>query len=106
MLFQAIHYKPFYGKYRDAPMQGVRLRITDSSRYRPLHTAVAILATLRKLYPERLAFRDDRAIGTHWGDLNLRRQLEAGVDSTAIANSWREATQDFAIARQRALLYD
>ncbi len=106
VLFQAIHYKPFYGKYRDAPMQGVRLRITDSSRYRPLHTAVAILATLRKLYPERLAFRDDRAIGTHWGDLNLRRQLEAGVDSTAIANSWREATQDFAIARQRALLYD
>jgi uncharacterized protein YbbC (DUF1343 family) len=67
---------------------------------------VAILATLRKLYPERIAFRDDRALGTHWGDLNLRRQLEAGMDSAEIANSWHEATQDFATARQRALLYD
>ncbi|NBO73037.1 MAG: DUF1343 domain-containing protein [Gammaproteobacteria bacterium] len=106
VLFQAIHYKPFYGRYRDTPMQGVRLRITNPSNYRPLRTAVAILATLRKLYPERIAFRDDRALGTHWGDLNLRRQLEAGMDSAEIANSWHEATQDFATARQRALLYD
>lgn len=106
VLFQAIHYKPFYGKYRDAPMQGVRLRITHPSAYRPLRTAVAILSTLRRLYPERIVFREDRAIGTHWGSLSLRQQLEAGMDIAAIENSWLSNTKEFAIARQRALLYD
>lgn len=104
--FQAIHYKPFYGKYRNAPMQGVRLRITDPGAYRPLHTAVAILATLRKLYPERFVLRDDRAIGTHWGNLDLRGQLESGLDADAITRIWATETADFAIARQQALLYD
>ncbi|MFM8845742.1 MAG: exo-beta-N-acetylmuramidase NamZ domain-containing protein [Gammaproteobacteria bacterium] len=106
VLFQAIHYKPFYGKYRDAPMQGVRLRITHPSAYRPLRTAVAILSTLRRLYPERIVFREDRAIGTHWGSLSLRQQLEAGMDIAEIENSWLSNTKEFAIARQRALLYD
>jgi len=106
VLFQAIHYKPFYGKYRDAPMQGVRLRITHPSAYRPLRSAVAILSTLRRLYPERIVFREDRAIGTHWGSLSLRQQLEAGMDIAAIENSWLSNTKEFAIARQRALLYD
>ncbi|MFM7432079.1 MAG: exo-beta-N-acetylmuramidase NamZ domain-containing protein, partial [Gammaproteobacteria bacterium] len=106
VLFQAIHYKPFYGKYRDAPMQGVRLRITHPSAYRPLRTAVAILSTLRRLYPERIVFREDRAIGTHWGSLSLRQQLEAGMDIAAIENSWLSNTKEFAIARQRAMLYD
>lgn len=104
--FQAIHYKPFYGQYRDASMQGVRLRVTEPSVYRPLHTAVAILLKLRTLYPERAVFRDDRAIGTHWGNLTLREQVDARLDADAIASSWASASEDFAAARRRALIYD
>jgi len=104
--FQAIHYKPFYGKYRDVAMQGVRLRVTDPAAYRPLYTAIAVLVTLRKLHPDRFVFRDERAIGTHWGSLALRQQLEAGLDAPAIARSWALESKDFATSRQRALLYD
>ena len=104
--FQAIHYKPFYGRYANAPLQGVRLRIIDAQQFRPLFTSVAILETLRELYPRQIKFVDDRTLGTHWGNTALRRQLEQGLGAEAIAASWTEEQSAFAADRQRALLYD
>ena len=104
--FQAIHYKPFYGKYRNTAMQGVRLRVTDPRAYRPLHTAVSILVTLRQLYPERIVFREERAIGTHWGNSQLPEQLAKGLSADEIISAWTDSTREFAADRQRALIYE
>lgn len=104
--FQAIHYKPFYGKYRGASLHGVRLRITDPRTYRPLHAAVSIIATLRSLHPEHVKFTDERTLGQHWGDARLPAQLQAGLGVDAIAAAWDAGNRGFAAARDRALLYD
>ena len=106
MRFQAIHYKPFYGRYANEALQGVRLRVIDAQQFRPLFTSVAILETLRELYPRQIKFVDDRTLGTHWGNTALRRQLEEGLGAEAIAASWADEHLTFAADRQRALLYD
>jgi len=104
--FQAIHYKPFYGRYVNASLQGVRLRVIDMQQFRPLFTAVAIVETLRELYPKHIKFVDDRTLGTHWGSTDLRRQLEQGLSAEAIADSWAVDHSAFAADRQLALIYD
>lgn len=104
--FQAIYYKPFYGPFKDKPLRGVRLRLTDPRAYRPIRTSIAILTTLQAMYPEKLVFKDERPVGIHWGNTELRRQLEAGLGSDAIIDSWRSDNIEFEAARQRALIYD
>jgi uncharacterized protein YbbC (DUF1343 family) len=104
--FQAIHYKPFYGRYANAPLQGVRLRVIDSQQFRPLFTAVAIVETLRELHPKQIKFLDDRTLGTHWGNTALRKQLQQGLSAEAIAATWAEEHPVFAADRQLALIYD
>jgi uncharacterized protein YbbC (DUF1343 family) len=108
--FQAIHYKPFYGRfhgrYVDEPLQGLRLRVIDVQQCRPLSTSAAILETLRGLYPRQIGSVDDRTLGTHRGDTTLRRQLEQGLSAEEIADSWAEEQSASAADRQRGLLYD
>lgn len=104
--FQAIYYKPFYGSFKDKPMQGVRLRLTDPKAYRPIRTSIAILTTLQAMYPDKLLFKEERPVGIHWGNATLRKQIEIGMSADAIIESWREGNAEFAAARQRALIYD
>jgi uncharacterized protein YbbC (DUF1343 family) len=104
--FQAIYYKPFYASFKDKPLRGVRLKLTDPGAYRPIRTSIAILTTLRTMYPEKFLFKEERPVGIHWGNTELRRQLESGLSADTIIDSWREGNADFAEARQRALIYD
>lgn len=104
--FQAIYYKPFYGSYRDKPLRGVRLKLTDPKAYRPIRTSIAILTTLRDLYPGKFLFKEERPVGIHWGNTEIRRQLESGLSADAIIDSWRSGHEEFAAARQLALLYE
>ena len=104
--FQAIYYKPFYASFKDKPLRGVRLTLTDPRAYRPIRTSIAILTTLRAMYPEKFIFKEERPVGIHWGNTDLRKQLESGLGADAIIDSWSEGNIEFRAARQRALIYD
>jgi len=103
--FQAIYYKPFYGSFQSKPLRGVRLRLTDPRSYSPILTSISILTTLRTLYPDKMVFKDERPVGIHWGNTELRRQLESGLGAQAIIESWRPGNEEFVAARERALIY-
>lgn len=103
--FQAIYYKPFYGSFQNKPLRGVRLRLTDPRSYSPILTSISILTTLRTLYPDKMVFKDERPVGIHWGNTELRRQLESGLGAQAIIESWRPGNEEFVAARERALIY-
>lgn len=106
ILFQAIHYRPFYGKLAGKTLHGVRLRVTDARQHRPVLTALQIIATLRQLYPELARFEDERTLGTHWGNATLPALLQAGRGPAEIAAAWEQETRAFGEARRAALLYD
>jgi len=76
-----------------------------SSDLSPILTSISILTTLRTLYPDKMVFKDERPVGIHWGNTELRRQLESGLGAQAIIESWRPGNEEFVAARERALIY-
>ena len=80
-------------------ISGVLLSVTNPSTFRPSTTETAILCHLRKYYPDKFSFmadgnrdrlnRFDKAEGTS----SVRNGVNAGLDYTQIATSWK-ADQD------------
>ena len=49
--FRPIHYKPFYGIYKNEHIQGVQIHITNSKVIRPASTEILLAWYLLKFYP-------------------------------------------------------
>ncbi|MEW2620010.1 DUF1343 domain-containing protein [Streptomyces sp. NPDC048106] len=81
--FRDLRFVPTFHKHAGRPLRGVQLHVTDRAAFRPVRTAVAMLATLRALYPDDFAWHT--AKGAHvidllWGSDRLRRTIDAGAD--------------------------
>jgi len=103
--FQAMACKPFYGGHKDKHLRGVRLVVDSPSEFLPLRTALAILVTLRQLYPDKFELADETSVGKHWGSTRLLEQLRAGATVAEIEAEWNASLASFAAARAKALLY-
>ncbi|MFE2061334.1 exo-beta-N-acetylmuramidase NamZ domain-containing protein [Streptomyces sp. NPDC059467] len=88
--FRDLRYRPAFHKHAGRPLRGVQLHITDREAFMPVRTAVAMLATLRRLHPDDFAWHtaDEGAEDTGhrhfvdllWGSDRLRRAVDAGDD--------------------------
>ncbi|KOG62786.1 MULTISPECIES: exo-beta-N-acetylmuramidase NamZ domain-containing protein [Streptomyces] len=91
--FRDLRFVPTFHKHAGRPLRGVQLHVTDRVAFAPVRTAVAMLATLRRLYPDDFAWHtaDAGADGTGetgrrpfidllWGSDRLRRTVDAGDD--------------------------
>ena len=97
--FGAVQFTPLRpgdGKYADTLLAGIRLRVTDRSRYDPTRTAQALL----RLLGPRLKFTPsqfDRLAG------------DGGLFRTALSrgsvNDWSRAASEFRARRKPFLLY-
>jgi uncharacterized protein YbbC (DUF1343 family) len=96
--------RPGDGKYADTLARGIRLRVTDRSRYDPTRTAVYLLAAVRSTHRDHFAW-----VPAHFdrlaGGAALREQIESGVDAGEIVRSWRGELDRFRDRRRSALLY-
>lgn len=54
--FRPIHFKPFYGTFKDEFCQGVQLHITDYKKVALTEIQFYVMQELNKLYPERAVF--------------------------------------------------
>jgi uncharacterized protein YbbC (DUF1343 family) len=95
---------PTDGKYGGVALRGVRLRVTDRTRYDPTKTAVALLAALRAVHRDSLRF-NERSFDRLAAGSDLRRALVAGRSPAAIARAWEPALARFRRARAAYLLY-
>ncbi|MGW7426623.1 exo-beta-N-acetylmuramidase NamZ family protein [Streptomyces sp. NPDC054813] len=88
--FRDLRYVPAFHKHAGRPLRGVQLHVTDRGAFAPVRTAVAMLAVLRRLYPDDFAWHTVKggAEGTGhrhfidllWGSDRLRRAVDAGDD--------------------------
>ncbi|MFF5406055.1 exo-beta-N-acetylmuramidase NamZ domain-containing protein [Streptomyces misionensis] len=85
--FRELHFVPAFHKHAGQPLRGVQLHVTDRAAFRPVLTAVAMLATLRRLYPADFAWHtaEDPTGHRHfidllWGSDRLRHTIDAGED--------------------------
>jgi uncharacterized protein YbbC (DUF1343 family) len=95
---------PGDGKYPDTSLSGIRLQLTDPSRYDPIRTALTILTVIRQIHPDRLGIVP-RQFDRLAGGPGLRLALEAGVAPAAIEKAWRPQLEAFGNRRREVLLY-
>ena len=88
--FRDSSFTPTFHKYVGEMVRGVQLHVHDRTVFAPVATAVAMMHTLRILYPDDFGWRAPQsglehqsrrpAIDLLWGSDTLRRTLDAGDD--------------------------
>ena len=64
--FFPAYYKPFFGKYKGVLCKGVRLLVSDPSKYQPFDVQMALLDLVRRLYPNFYKTQLDALSQTQW----------------------------------------
>lgn len=94
---------PGDNKFAGKPVEGVRLAVTDRQAYRPVNTAVRLVAAVRRLHPRQFQWRAahfDRLAGTD----RLRLAIEAGRVEELL-REWDDDAARFRLEREPYLLY-
>ena len=90
-------------KFAGESLPGVRLIATDRQSYRPVSTAVRLIAAIREMHTKQLEWRVahfDRLAGTD----RLRQAIEAGTVHELL-RQWEADSEGFRASRQPYLLY-
>lgn len=110
--WRPVYFTPTFHKYAGQECQGVQPHVLDRRVLRPVALGVHLLAVLKRLYPERFAWRVDGQQGRPGlpidrlaGTDALRLALDRGTPADAIVASWTSGEADFARRRVKYLLY-
>jgi uncharacterized protein YbbC (DUF1343 family) len=102
--FREQWFTPTFSKFTGENCGGCQLCVTDRNTYRSVETALAVIKTIRDMYPDRLKFHAgyfDKLAGTS----KVRLALETGKSVVEIAAGWADGLAAFAAARKPYLLY-
>jgi len=111
--FRPTCFRPTFHKHRGQSCGGVQQHVTDRRAFRPFRTGVALLATVKRLWPDELAWRDqpyefvhDRpAIDLLAGGAWLREGVERGSTLAELTAGWDSAEAAFRARRSPHLIY-
>jgi beta-N-acetylhexosaminidase len=110
--WRALHFIPTFSKHKDTPCHGAQLHVTDRNAFRPVAAGVALLGTLRRLYPNDFEwlppFKEGRPpfIDLLAGGPDLREGVDAGKPPEEIMASWTDDLAAYDATRRDVLLYD
>ncbi len=108
VLFRAVHFTPApmtnSTKYANQRCQGVAIHITNKSLFRPIETAIFMLANLIRAYPDTFAFHQEH-FDRLAGNSSLRLALSAQEPIEEIQRGWRAGVQAWHDARRIYQLY-
>ena len=99
------YFIPCFGLYQGEVCSGVAMTYYDRLAYRPVTTALHILAMLARDYSNDFAYRASGGFDRRAGSSHLREWLEAGCSATEIVQEWRTQAKHFKTKRERFLLY-
>lgn len=114
VVFRPVRFRPTFQKHAGVDCGGVQLHVTDREAFRPVRTSLALLIEIRRLDPDRFAWRtaeyefvtDPIAIDLLFGSDRERRAIEAGGSWEEIAAAWDDDEQAFGMRRHHAWLYE
>lgn len=96
---------PTYHKFTGQTCGGVQVTVTRPGSFDAIRTAVAMLVTARRLYPEVFGWREDHFIDKLTGSERFRTMVDAGAGTDEIVESWRDELAKFQRTRRPYLLY-
>jgi uncharacterized protein YbbC (DUF1343 family) len=111
--FRPVFFEPTFQKHAKQTCGGCQLHVTDRTAFRPVRTAVALMAEFRRQAPDAFGWRpapyeyehEKWPIDILYGSDALRTELDRGEDGAAIVAGWPDEEDAFARVRERYLLY-
>jgi len=91
-------------KYEDKKCGGIKLEITDRNNYRPIRTAVKIIAQIYDHYPEKFEWRK-RWIDLLSGSDELRNTISEEKQVDSLLSKWELEAKDFQNLSKKYFLY-
>jgi uncharacterized protein YbbC (DUF1343 family) len=112
-VFRPLHFEPTFQKHAGALCGGVQIHVTDRDVYHPVQTAVALLTTVRRLWPKDFRWKqppyeyelDRMPIDILAGGPDLREAVDAGADHQAITRHWDADLLQFEICVRECWRY-
>jgi len=102
--FREQWFTPVFSKFKGELCGGCQIHVTDRDAYRPVSTALHIIAALRSMYPDRFAFHEtyfDKELGTS----AVKDALLRGVSVEDIIRDLEPGLKAFDALRRSFLLY-
>ena len=111
--FRPVFFEPTFHKHAKQTCGGCQVHVIDRRAFRPVRTAVELMAEFRREEPSRFAWREPpyeyehgkQPIDILSGSDRLRTTLDSGVGVEALVTSWRKDEEAFARTREKFLLY-
>lgn len=91
-------------KFEGEQCNGIKILISDETKFKPVEFGVYLISALINLYPEEFRFKTDY-FDNLAGNSKLRTELQNGREPLKIINSWVNDLEKFKIIRNKYLLY-
>jgi len=106
--FREAYYTPTMSKHAWTSCAGVQLHVGARQEFDAIRTAITMIVTARRLYPDDFAWREQSA--PYWidrltGSEAVRRAIDGGADADEVVAGWQEELGDFRATREEHLLY-
>ena len=113
VFFRPMVFEPTFHKYAKETCGGCQVHVTDRHAFRPVRVAVELLAEFHREGGDRFRWREPPYEYEHekppvdilYGSDRLRRGIDAGQDTAAIAADWPRDEDAFRSLREPFLLY-
>ena len=114
VLFRPVQFEPTFQKHADHVCGGCQIHVRDRHAFTPVKVAVAVMQAVRRQGPSSFEWRDPpyeyeavkNPIDILSGSDALRKQIDADLRATEIANSWAPEVEAFKNVRKRFLRYE
>ena len=111
--FRAVFFEPTFQKHAKQTCGGCQIHVLDRRAFRPLHTAVELIAEFRRENVTRFAWREPpyeyehekQPIDILYGTDRLRTVLDADGDTAPLVADWANEEEAFRRQRKPYLLY-
>jgi uncharacterized protein YbbC (DUF1343 family) len=111
--FRPVFFEPTFQKHAKQTCGGCQVHVLDRQCFRPVRTAVELIAEFGKQAPDRFAWREPpyeyehekQPIDILFGSDSLRETIDAGKDVGAFVAGWKTEEESFRQLRQKYLLY-
>jgi uncharacterized protein YbbC (DUF1343 family) len=111
--FRPVVFEPTFQKHAKQACGGCQIHVLDRNQFRPVETAVALLAEIRAQNVSAYQWRQPPYEYEHEklpfdilaGSSELRQQIEAGLPAQTIYDSWMPQVDRFRNGRKPFLLY-
>ena len=111
--FRPVVFEPTFQKHAKQTCGGCQIHVRDRQAFRPVRTAVELIAEFRLQDPSRFAWRqppyeyehEKQPIDILYGSDRLRRRIDSGGDVAGLIASWKRDEEEFRRLREKYLLY-